>query len=78
MPIQAQISPSSMSSTGLSEASVATSEGAGMRFGMPLIYSSRPSLIAWNCSSNRSIRSLRGSFSAFQYWPERLTLYGTR
>ena len=37
MPIQAQIRPSSMSSTGLSDASVVTSEGAGMRFGMPLI-----------------------------------------
>ena len=37
MPIQAQINPSSMSSTGLSDASVDTSEGDGMKSGMPLM-----------------------------------------
>ena len=42
MPIQAQIRPSSMSATGLSDASVITSEGAGIKPGMSLIRASIP------------------------------------
>ena len=48
MPIQAQVRPSSMFPTGLSEASVVTSDGAGMKSGMPLIWASSPVLMAWN------------------------------
>ena len=53
MPSQAQIKPSSMSSTGLSDAKLDTSAGSGMNAGMPLMWASRPALMAWNCSSKR-------------------------